>query len=132
NAIHLAAHVLSMTSAKDAPARRQADVVTRSVARIQHIVDDLLDLSRQREGAGFAVQTRPSDMRLLCERIVEEVKAIATDRAVTFECEADGQGEWDEHRILQAISNLTSNAVQHGEPGSPVRVRLRGDAQRVV
>ena len=34
--------------------------------------------------------------------------------------------------MLQAVSNLASNAVQHGKPGSPVRVRLTGDEKRVV
>jgi signal transduction histidine kinase len=68
----------------------------------------------------------------MCQHIVDEVKAIATDRQITFHCEADGNGAWDEHRILQAISNLTSNAVQHGKPGSPVCLRLTGDEQRVA
>lgn len=41
-------------------------------------------------------------------------------------------GARDEHRIVQAISNLVSNAVQHGTPGSPVKIRLTGDEQRVA
>lgn len=38
---------------------------------------------------------------------------------ITFDCDADGTGAWDEHRIVQAISNLASNAMRHGTPGSP-------------
>ena len=53
------------------------------------------------------------------------------DRQITFDGEADGAA-WDEHRILQAISNLTSNAVRHGTPGFPVRVRLTGDEGHVA
>jgi signal transduction histidine kinase len=68
----------------------------------------------------------------MCQQIIDELKGIARDREISFDCEADGQGAWDEHRILQAISNLTSNAVKHGTPGSPVRVRLTGDEQRVA
>jgi signal transduction histidine kinase len=33
---------------------------------------------------------------------------------------------------MQAISNLASNAVQHGTPGSPVNIRVTGDAERVA
>jgi PAS domain S-box-containing protein len=131
NSIQLAAHVLARTSEPGAPAKKQAEVVTRAVGRIQHIVGDLLDLSREREGAGISVDPKPTDMRAVCQHIIEEIRAIATDRQITFECEADGNGAWDEHRILQAISNLTSNAVQHGTAGSPVRLRLTGDEQRV-
>jgi signal transduction histidine kinase len=39
---------------------------------------------------------------------------------------------FDEHRVMQAISNLASNAVQHGTPGSPVHVRLTGDEANVA
>jgi PAS domain S-box-containing protein len=127
SAIQLAARLLCMSSPPGTPARRQAEIVTRGANRIQHIVGDLLDLAREREGAGIAVAATSTDMRLLCQRIVDEVGEIANGRAVTFDCEIDGRGEWDEHRILQAISNLASNAVQHGEQGSPVRLRLTGD-----
>ena len=68
----------------------------------------------------------------MCQQIIDELAAIARDRHITFDCEADGRGLWDEHRVLQAISNLTSNAIKHGKPGSPVRVRLTGDAQNVA
>ena len=132
NSIQLAAHVLDRTAASDSPTRKQVEMVTRGVGRIQHIVGDLLDLSREREGAGIAVDRRPTDLRALCQDIIADVKAIATNRQVTFDCEADGNGAWDEQRILQAITNLTANAVQHGTPGSPVRLRLTGDAQRVA
>lgn len=132
NAIQLAAHVLSRTSPEGAPARRQVDAVTRAVGRIQHIVGDLLDLAREREGTGISVEPRPTDLKAVCEHIVEEVRGISRGRQITFDCEADGSGAWDEHRILQAISNLCSNAVQHGTPGSPVRLRLTGDPERVA
>ena len=132
NTIQLAAHVLSRTAEAGAPAKKQAEAVTRAVGRIQHIVGDLLDLAREREGTGISVDPKPTDLRLLCQHIIEEVRAIATDREITFDCQADGKGAWDEHRILQAISNLTSNAVQHGKRGSPVQLRLTGDTQRVA
>jgi PAS domain S-box-containing protein len=132
NAIQLGAQVLSMIAATDPVARKQADGITRAAGRIQHIVGDLLDLSRQREGAGIAVESRSVDMRLLCQQIIDEVRTVAIDRQVSFQCDAEGNGFWDEHRILQAISNLTSNAIQHGLPGTPILVRLTGDDRDVA
>jgi signal transduction histidine kinase len=107
-------------------------VVTRGANRIQYIVGDLLDLSRVREGTGIQIEPKPTDLRAMCQQIIDELKAIAVDRNIAFDCESDGRGDWDEHRVLQAISNLTSNAVRHGTPGCPVRVRLTGDDQRVA
>lgn len=132
NAIGLAAQVLARTGAGAAPAKKQAEVITRAVGRIRHIVGDLLDLSREREGAGIAVDPKPTDLRAVCQHIIDELRALATNRTITFDCEVDGHGAWDEQRILQALSNLASNAVQHGTPGSPVRLRLTGDAQLVA
>ncbi|HET8744612.1 MAG TPA: HAMP domain-containing sensor histidine kinase, partial [Ramlibacter sp.] len=131
-AIQLAGHALQMIPDASAAVKKQAQVVTRGVKRIENIVGDLLDLSREREGTGIGVEPRPTDLRAMCQHIIEEVRSIASDRQITFDCEADGNGAWDEHRILQAISNLASNAVQHGKPGSPVRLRLTGDAHRVA
>ena len=113
-------------------ARKHAQIVERGVHRIQHIVGDLLDLAREREGEGIPIDPKPTDLRGVCRQIIDELEAIAKDREVVFDCEANGDGEWDEQRILQAISNLASNAVQHGTPGSPVRVRLTGDEHRVA
>lgn len=132
NSIQLAAHGLKIANDPAGVVHKQADIVQRGVHRIQHIVGDLLDLSREREGAGIPVTPTPVDMRSVCKQIIDELETIARDRRIVFDCQADGHGAWDEHRILQAISNIASNAVQHGTPGSPVRVRLTGDEQRVA
>ncbi|HLX30524.1 MAG TPA: PAS domain-containing sensor histidine kinase [Casimicrobiaceae bacterium] len=112
--------------------RKQADIVTRGVKRIQDIVGDLLDLSREREGAGIPINPKPSDLRAMCEQIIAELRAIARDRAITLDCETDGKGAWDEHRMLQAISNLGCNAVEHGTPHSAVRMRITGDDEHLA
>ena len=116
----------------DGPAKKHADVVERGVHRIQHIVGDLLDLAREQEGSGIPIEPKPTDLRSVCRQILDELEAIAYGRQITFECDVDGTGVWDEHRILQAISNLASNAVRHGTPGSKVRLRLTGDEQQVA
>jgi two-component system, OmpR family, sensor histidine kinase VicK len=113
-------------------AKKHADMVERGVHRVQHIVGDLLDLAREREGEGIPIEPRPADLRNLCRQIVDELEAKARDRQITFECDADSRGEWDEHRIVQALSNLASNAVQHGTPGSPIHIRVTGNAKQVV
>ena len=130
--ILFAARRLQDTAEPSSPAKKHAEIVERGVHRILHIVGDLLDLAREREGAGIPIAPKQTDLREVCRQIVEDIEAIALDRVVTFDCDADGAGAWDEHRVLQAISNLTSNAVRHGTPGSPVRLRLTGNDERVA
>ena len=132
NAINLAALQLQGVADAAGTVRKHAEMVMRGVQRIENIVGDLLDLSREREGTGIPIEPKATDLRLLCRQIMDELETIARDREITFDCDADGRGAWDERRILQALSNLTSNAVQHGRPGSPVRLRLSGDEQRVA
>ena len=132
NTIDLSAQFLKLTAEPGGEVRKSAETMLRAVRRIEHIVGDLLDLSRERQGAGIPIEPKPADLRVMCGQLVDELGAMAQDRKITFDCHTDGAGAWDEHRVLQAISNLTSNAVKHGAPGSPVHVRLTGDAQQVA
>jgi two-component system CheB/CheR fusion protein len=127
--VALSAQLMARLSVMDGPAWRQAHA---TVERVQHVVGNLVDLSREREPAGMPVNPRPTDLGPLCQRIVDHLSTITMDRHLKFECEADGHGIWDEARVVRAISNLASNAVEHGTPGTPVTVRLTGDDLRVV
>jgi PAS domain S-box-containing protein len=130
--ILFAARRLKDSAEPSSPTKKHAEIVERGVHRIQHIVGDLLDLAREREGAGIPIEHTHTDLRVVCRQLVDEIKATALDRPLTFECDSDGAGAWDEHRVVQAITNLTSNAIRHGTPGSPVRVRLTGTEQEVA
>jgi PAS domain S-box-containing protein len=127
--VALSAQLMARLSEMDGPAWRQAHA---TVERVQHVVGNLLDLSREREARGLSVDARPTDLRAMCQRVVDNLRSITMDRHIAFDCDVDGHGRWDETRVRRAISNIASNAVQHGTPGSPVAVRLTGDDLRVV
>jgi PAS domain S-box-containing protein len=130
--ILMAAHVLQRLVGAEGAVGKQADVVMRGVKRIENIVGDLLDLAREREGKGIKVEPKPSDLGAVCREIIDELEAVARGRDIRFDCDVDGRGVWDEQRVMQAISNLAFNAVKHGTPGTPVQVRLSGDARQVA
>jgi PAS domain S-box-containing protein len=130
--IVLAGHMLQQLTEADSPLRKNADVVMRGVKRIEHIVGDLLDLAREREGKGIRVELSPADLGAMCREVIAELENVARGREIRLECKDDVRGVWDAQRIMQAISNLASNAVKHGTPGSPVSVRLTGDAHQVA
>lgn len=95
--IQFAARRIQDTPGLEPGVSKHAEIVGRGVRRIQHIVGDLLDLSRVREGAGIPLDRRPGDLRLMCRQIVDEVESIPKDRQITLDCDADGAGSWDEH-----------------------------------
>lgn len=130
--IQLAARALRHIADPSGKVPGLIDIVSRGVGRIEHIVADLLDLSRGREGGGIPVQPHPVDVRRLCQQVIEELEPASRGRLISFDCEGDAVGTLDEHRILQAISNLVANALQHGTAGTPVRVHIAGDDNHVV
>jgi PAS domain S-box-containing protein len=131
NVIQLAARHLEKVAKEADVVKRDTDRVLRGVARIQNIVGDLLDLSRVRDGHGISVSPKNTDLKLLCQQIVDEVETTNKGRQLHLDCSADSIGQWDQDRIVQAIANLVSNAVQHGTEGHPIRVGISGDSHRV-
>jgi signal transduction histidine kinase len=63
---------------------------------------------------------------------VDELHAAHPSYRFEVEDHGDGWGEMDADRIVQAITNLVSNAIQHSTEGAPIRVRTLGDADAVM
>ena len=90
------------------------------------LVGDLLDFTRSRLGDGIPIIREELDLALLCRQTVEEIAALHPSRVLNFEAAGELQGQWDAARIAQALSNVISNAVEHGSDKTPINVALRG------
>jgi len=132
NVIQLAARHLEQVTTEVSVVKRDTERVLRSATRIQNIVADLLDLSREREGQGISVTLAETDLSTICRQVLDELEATAKGRQFRFECSADSTGLWDQNRIIQAVANLATNAVQHGASGCPISIRITGDVDTVV
>jgi phosphoserine phosphatase RsbU/P len=93
-----------------------------SARRMSRLISDLLELARVRLGTGINLHRAPINLHRICKTVVEEMRVIFPNR--TFHINGDDElpGEWDENRLSQVISNLVSNAVQHGTVESAVTV----------
>jgi signal transduction histidine kinase/PAS domain-containing protein len=112
---------------------------TKAVMRIQasaeravRLVKDLLDFTQARLGGGLPIARAPMDLHALVSQVAEEVQANFPERELRVETQGQGQGEWDLDRVAQVVTNLTSNALKYGRPGTPVTVRTRGDGDWVA
>jgi two-component system, OmpR family, sensor histidine kinase VicK len=126
NAVELGASRLMMIAADPAAVRTTAERMLRSARRIEHIVGDLLDLSRDRQGGGLPVSPARTNLETLCRQVLEEFDEAAGGRALDLRSEGHPEGDWDAHRVTQALSNLIGNAIQHSPAGSPVSVKIDG------
>jgi len=97
-----------------------------STRRMVTIVDQLLDVTRARLGAGIPIERHALQLRPLVAGILDELRLAY--RSAVFELRGDDvRGVWDGGRLGQVISNLASNAAQYGHPGGPVTVELSSD-----
>lgn len=118
-------------------------VVERLTRRLGRLVDDLLFLARQDSGI---VQPRMTSVFLdrLLQEVVEEQRAIATDKGLTLALEVQpvvddrnspGTGTtsptppfilWgDRDQLTRLFTNLVSNAVQYTPAGGEVHLDLQ-------
>lgn len=130
-AISHAAEFAKLRLEEPAAITRNLDRILRSVDRIRHLVDDLLDLTRERHG-GVPITREAVDMAMLCRDVFEELRGQAEGRSVAVHVEGDMHGLWDRHRIAQCVSNLLSNAIKHSPAKTPISLKLRGQREMVT
>jgi two-component system sensor histidine kinase/response regulator len=113
----------------------QVRTVRRMIAageRMTSMIEQLLDLTRARlaGGVGFARTCRPLDVGELVQRTADELRS--TGRAISVSIEGDAKNAGDADRLLQLLSNIVGNAVQHGAPGTEVAIRVVGQSAHVT
>ena len=108
------------------------DRIVRSARRMNRMVADLLDFTRSRLGSGVPIVRKPMDLGNEAHHAVDELMAAYPGRVVQLDTSGELHGEWDCARIGQALTNLLTNAVQHGSAGTPIRVTVDGRADDVV
>jgi len=106
--------------------------VLESTHRMSALINDLLDVTRARFGAGLPVMRAMMNMGIVAEQIVDEVRVVHPHRTIELSMSGVLVGEWDKARIGQIFSNLLNNAMQYGSHSAPVRVGLNGDPKVVT
>ncbi|WP_257385591.1 hybrid sensor histidine kinase/response regulator [Tahibacter caeni] len=117
----------------DPSTRNSADLIVQTGWRMNRMIADLLDLARARLAGGIAINVEEADLGIVATRIKAERDIMTPRRELQLELGGNLRGLWDGDRIEQALSNLIGNAIEHGEPDSPVGIALDGHApDRIV
>lgn len=106
--------------------------IVESAGRATQLVGDLLDYTRGRLGGGIPINRAEVDLTKIVHDVVDECATAHMEREFQVETGERQIGRWDAARIHQALTNLVSNAVEHGPSGFPVSVELDGGEKDVA
>jgi two-component system sensor histidine kinase/response regulator len=117
------------------PSPEQKEVARRmenAIDRMSGMLDQLNDLARTRIGEGLALHAMPGNLGELVHSVVQE--AELRGKGTPFEVSVDGDpsGTWDLTRVSRLAANLVSNALQHGDRSSGVRINIDGTGRDTV
>jgi signal transduction histidine kinase len=129
NAITLVADV--MIKQDIAPAQQTA-MLGRQVRRMKTLLDSLLEYTRSSLGVGMALHLQAADLTTACSEEVELQRAAYPDARIAFHAHGPAEGAYDDSRVREALGNLVSNAVKHGDAGGNITVRVHGAASGVA
>jgi signal transduction histidine kinase len=111
-----------------APTEQIAQVASRigaSSERMARMISQILDLARVR-AQGFRLAPVGGDLHQVCLAVQEELEPSGTARRLEIEAIGDTKATFDPDRIAQMLTNLAGNALEHGNPEHPVKLRLDG------
>jgi two-component system, sensor histidine kinase and response regulator len=117
----------------DPATRNSADLIVQTGWRMNRMIADLLDLARARLAGGIAINVEEADLGIIATRIKSERQVTTPQRELRLSLSGNLRGHWDGDRLEQALSNLIGNAVEHGQPDTPVEIILDGNgAERIA
>jgi signal transduction histidine kinase len=105
---------------------KDAHSLIRGGARLQALVDDLVDFNRANLGLGLTIVPDDVSLAAICAGELEQLRTAHPDCSIDFSVHGDSQGHWDANRLRQVVCNLVENAITHGTHGGHVRVTLFG------
>jgi two-component system phosphate regulon sensor histidine kinase PhoR len=113
---------------------RFLSVMMKEARRMQHLIDDLISLSRIE-----AEKYRLPDTPVALGRLIEEVAADVrdTDNTARADLRLDVAEEvpnvaGDAAQLAQVLHNLVGNALKYGKRGTPVTIGLRCDGETLI
>lgn len=132
NRISMAAQLASRSANDDPGAAKALSMIKTNTEMITRLISDLIDFASTGLGRAMPLTRGPVDLETLCCNVFEGFCFAYPQRTLRFNPDGDLTGDWDAARLQQVVSNLMSNALQHGSPEGPVDLSVASDGSTVV
>ncbi len=126
--------MLRMQVNEDALQRQARVVIERQVGQMQHLVDDLLEVSRINSGR-VRLRLQPTDVSDVMTRAAEAMGPLMVEFRHAFTLALPAQPIYvnvDAARLEQVLVNLLSNAIKYTDPGGTLALTAEPDGSDVV
>lgn len=103
----------------------------KQLNRLSHLVNDLLDASRVKQGKlEYTMETFSLDM--LIEEIINNIKRITSTHKIVFTHKAGKTVLGDRHKVEQVLINLITNAIKYSPEGDKVIIKSLQTGKKVL
>ena len=106
--------------------------IRASVLSMSRMTGDLLEYTRTRLGKTIPINAQQTDVERIVRNSVGEVEAGNPQRSFRVTTARNIVAIVDAARLQQAITNLLSNAVEHGHQGSTIELIVRREAESIA
>jgi two-component system phosphate regulon sensor histidine kinase PhoR len=124
----------TLESAADDPdaARHFVGLIARNAERLQHLVDDMLELSRI-ESRELSMNLEILELPPLVQRVLAQHQPRAQKKGIVLGCEAGGIApvRADRSALEHVLGNLIDNALKYCPEGAQVHVRAKAENGRM-
>jgi PAS domain S-box-containing protein len=132
--IRAAADLLAVGPLDATRLKATAEIISRQVAHMTGLVNDLLDVSRVTQGL-VSLERSVLDLRTVTMAAVEQARPLLDQKGhrLTFDLAADLPTViGDEKRLVQVVTNLLTNAGKYTPEGGRIHLRLHSREQELA
>jgi PAS domain S-box-containing protein len=107
-------------------ARAMVEIASKNSERLIRLINDILDMDKIESGK-MIFNLQPVELTPLLKYVIDINRAYGQQFDITFKLESPIAGAWiyaDSDRLIQALTNLLSNAAKFSSPGARVLVSL--------
>jgi len=106
--------------------------IATAIGRMQRLIAEVFEMSRMKAGLGLGLSLVPGDLVAFVRTLVEDAQLAHPESEIRMESPPALTTLFDPDRMAQVVSNLLSNARNHGLIGEPIWVRLANEHGQAI